>query len=208
MNDTGSSMVRMPDLRLLTSRLELVAATVELAQAEVNNLPSLAQLLDAPRPASWPPPLNDEHSQQHFLASLQKAEASDAGWNLWCCVRREPRELVGNVGFEGSPAEGLVEMGYSMLETHQRHGSWIRHRGSASACRLGLSEPIGTKSCRRYATRPDALHSCDAEIRVRVCRRWADRGWHADNSLRIEPGTVSNACTGVKVCGTGKALSE
>jgi ribosomal-protein-alanine N-acetyltransferase len=121
MNAT-SSKLRMPHLRLLTSRLELVAATVELAKAEINNLPLLAHLLDTPTPANWPPPLNDEHSQQHFLASLQNAEANDAGWNLWFCIRREPRELVGNAGFKGSPTDGLVEIGYSMLETHQRHG--------------------------------------------------------------------------------------
>jgi [ribosomal protein S5]-alanine N-acetyltransferase len=66
--------------------------------------------------------LNDEHSQQYFLASLQKAEASDAGWNLWFCIRREPRELIGNAGFKSSPKDGLVEIGYSMLETHQRQG--------------------------------------------------------------------------------------
>jgi hypothetical protein len=51
MNATSSKR-RMPDLRLLTPRLELVAATVELAQAEINNFPSLAQLLDTPRPTS------------------------------------------------------------------------------------------------------------------------------------------------------------
>jgi [ribosomal protein S5]-alanine N-acetyltransferase len=117
-----SSQLRMPVLRLLTPRLELVAGTMQLAQAEISNLPSFAQLLDAPTPASWPPPLNDEHSQQYFLASLQKAEASDAGWNLWFCVRREPRELIGNAGFKGSPKDGLVEIGYSMLEMHQRQG--------------------------------------------------------------------------------------
>jgi [ribosomal protein S5]-alanine N-acetyltransferase len=99
-----SSKLRMPDLRLLTPRLELVAGTMQLAQAEVSNLPSFAQLLDAPTPASWPPPLNDEHSKQYFLASLQKAEASDTGWNLWFCVRREPRELIGNARF----ADGWV----------------------------------------------------------------------------------------------------
>ena len=121
MNAT-SSKLRMPHLRLLTSRLELVAATVELAKAEINNLPLLAQLLDTPTPTNWPPPLNDEHSQQHLLASLQNAEANDAGWNLWFCIRREARELVGNAGFKGSPTDGLVEIGYSMLETHQRHG--------------------------------------------------------------------------------------
>ena len=112
----------MPDLRILTPRLELVAGTVQLAEAEINNLPSLAHLLDTPTPASWPPPLNDEHSQQYFLASLQKAQASDAGWNLWFCIRREPRELIGNAGFKGSPKDGLVEIGYSMLEMHQRQG--------------------------------------------------------------------------------------
>jgi len=112
----------MPDLRILTPRLELVAVTVQLAQAETDNLPALAHLLDTPTPTSWPPPLNDEHSRQYFLASLQKAEARDVGWNLWFCVRREPRELNGNAGFKGSPKDGLVEIGYSMLETHQRHG--------------------------------------------------------------------------------------
>jgi RimJ/RimL family protein N-acetyltransferase len=66
--------------------------------------------------------LNDEHAQQYFLASLQKAEASDAGWNLWFCIRREPRELIGNAGFKGGPKDGLVEIGYSMLEMHQRLG--------------------------------------------------------------------------------------
>jgi len=121
MNAT-SSKLRMPDLRLLTQRLELVATTVELVQAEINNLASLAQLLDTPRPTSWPPPLNDEHSQQYFLASLQKAQASDAGWNLWFCIKRQPRELIGNAGYKGLPKDGLVEIGYSMLEMHQRHG--------------------------------------------------------------------------------------
>jgi RimJ/RimL family protein N-acetyltransferase len=117
-----SSTRRMPDLRLLTSRLELVAGTMELAEAEINDIALLAQLLDTPPPKSWPPPLNDENSQQYFLASLQKAKPSDVGWNLWFCVRREPRELVGNAGFKGGPTDGLVEIGYSMLETHQRQG--------------------------------------------------------------------------------------
>jgi RimJ/RimL family protein N-acetyltransferase len=112
----------MPNLRLSTTRLELVAATVQLAQAEINNLPTLAALLDVPRPASWPPPLNDEDSQRHFLASLQKAESGTAGWSLWFCVLRQPRELVGNAGFKGSPKDGFVEIGYSMLDAHQRNG--------------------------------------------------------------------------------------
>jgi ribosomal-protein-alanine N-acetyltransferase len=79
-----------------TTRLELVAATVELAEAEINNLAEFSDMLAVPQPASWPPPLNDEHSQQYLLESLRKAQPADAGWNLWFCIRREPRELLGN----------------------------------------------------------------------------------------------------------------
>jgi RimJ/RimL family protein N-acetyltransferase len=112
----------MNDLRLFTNRLELVAATLELAQAEISDLSAFANLLNVPRPGKWPPPLNDEHSQPAFLASLQKAESDDDGWNLWFCILGEPRMLVGNAGFKGRPQAGLVEIGYSMLETHQRNG--------------------------------------------------------------------------------------
>jgi ribosomal-protein-alanine N-acetyltransferase len=112
----------MQDLRLFTTRLELVAATVELAQAEIGDLSAFAGLLNVSRPTSWPPPLNDEYSQRSFLASLQKAEPSVAGWNLWFCIRRNQRELIGNAGFKSRPRDGFVEIGYSMLEAHQRNG--------------------------------------------------------------------------------------
>ena len=114
----------MQALRLFSTRLELVSATVELAQAEINDLSALAGLLNVPTPAIWPPPLNDEQSQRKFLASLQKAKTSDVGWNLWFCIRREPSELVGIAGFKGSPKDGFVEIGYSMLEAHQGNGHW------------------------------------------------------------------------------------
>ncbi|HLJ29031.1 MAG TPA: GNAT family N-acetyltransferase [Candidatus Angelobacter sp.] len=44
------------------------------------------------------------------------------GWNLWFCIRREPRGLVGNAAFKGRPKDGFVEIGYSVLEAHQRNG--------------------------------------------------------------------------------------
>jgi ribosomal-protein-alanine N-acetyltransferase len=99
-----------------------VPGTVELAQAEINDLPAFTRLLEVPQPPSWPPPLNDEKTQRHFLASLQQAAPADAGWNLWLCIRRDPRVLVGVAGFKGSPKSGFVEIGYSILEAHQRNG--------------------------------------------------------------------------------------
>jgi RimJ/RimL family protein N-acetyltransferase len=112
----------MDGLRLTTTRLELVAGTVALAQAEMDDMPALARLLDVPPPTHWPPPLNDEHSQKYFLDALLNAAPNHAGWHLWYCLRREPRALLGCAGFKGIPANGLVEIGYSKLEEHQRKG--------------------------------------------------------------------------------------
>lgn len=112
----------MPGLRLFTNRLELVAATIELAEAELSNPTALAGLLDVPGPADWPPPLNDEDSQRHFLSLLRRAEPDTAGWSLWFCICRAPRALIGNAGFKGPPKEGSVEIGYSMLAQQQRNG--------------------------------------------------------------------------------------
>ena len=112
----------MNGLRLTTTRLELVAGTIALAKAEIDDLPALARMLDVPFPLHWPPPLNDEHSQKFFLDSLLNAAPSHAGWYLWYCLRREPRALLGSAGFKGIPFNGLVEIGYSMLEEHQRNG--------------------------------------------------------------------------------------
>jgi RimJ/RimL family protein N-acetyltransferase len=110
----------MDTLRVFTDRLELVAANTELAEAEIHNVAGLAALLGVARPENWPPPLNDEHSQRAFLAFL--ARSNKAGWNLWFCIRRQPRALVGNAGFKGSPRDGVAEIGYSMLEPHQHKG--------------------------------------------------------------------------------------
>lgn len=112
----------MPGLRLFTNRLELVAATIEFAEAELSNPTALAGLFDVPSPTSWPPPLNDEDSQRHFLSLLRCAEPDAAGWSLWFCICRAPRALIGNAGFKGPPREGSVEIGYSMLTPQQRNG--------------------------------------------------------------------------------------
>lgn len=112
----------MNALRLTTTRLELVAGTVALAKAEIDDLPALAMLLNVPLPTQWPPPLNDEHSQKYFLDALLNAAPSHDGWYLWYCLRRGPRALLGSAGFKGIPADGMVEIGYSMLEEHQRNG--------------------------------------------------------------------------------------
>src|SRR6476469_4442706 len=49
-------------MKITTERLELIASTLELARAEIEDRDRFAQLLDARVPVDWPPPLNDTDS--------------------------------------------------------------------------------------------------------------------------------------------------
>lgn len=109
-------------LTVNTSRLELVAATVELARAEMDDLPALARQLDATVAAEWPPPLNDRDSQSWTLRFLEQ-HPDATGWAMWYLLRRADRTAVGVGGFKGLPSvDGTVEVGYSVLEAQQRRG--------------------------------------------------------------------------------------
>ncbi len=104
-----------------TGRLSLLPATVESMNAELESPASLAALLHVRLPQSWPPPLNDEHSQRWMLDYLRKHEGSR--WGMWYIVLAgSTPQLVGNCGFKGEPQKGSVEIGYSIVPEHQRNG--------------------------------------------------------------------------------------
>jgi len=111
--------------RLTTERMVLVAATADHLRAELEGRDRLAATLDAEVPASWPPPLNDESSLRFTLRSLEN-DPGAAGWIMWYfLIRGQDGNLtaIGCGGFAGKPApDGTVEVGYSILESHQRRG--------------------------------------------------------------------------------------
>lgn len=112
------------DLRLRSSRLELIAGTLELAKIERLSVDDLAKTLRCAAPASWPPPLNDDESQRWYLEMLER-EPEAVGWALWYIVRDEPgapRQLMGSAGFKGRPKDGICEIGYSLLPLHHERG--------------------------------------------------------------------------------------
>lgn len=114
----------MGAIQLRTERLVLVSATVELLQAELTNRARFEKLLGAHVPPHWPPPLNDEASLRWTL-ELLGSDPREAGWASWYFLHREHGALlaVGNGGFKGKPdADGAVEVGYSILPDHHRHG--------------------------------------------------------------------------------------
>ncbi len=112
----------MDEPHLITERLELVPATLELAQADLADRDRFASLLKAQVPGDWPPPLVDAHSMgwtAHYLEQNPDA----VGWANWYVLLKEDRMAVGNVGFKGKPdVEGTVETGYSILEAYHRRG--------------------------------------------------------------------------------------
>ena len=112
----------VPRLTIRLDRLELIAATKEMLQAE-EDLERLGQHLRADVPANWPTPLYDSDARQHFLRVVN--ENSEAvGWTAWYVLLLDDtrkRTLTGAVGACGLPdEEGKIVIGYSLLD--QFHG--------------------------------------------------------------------------------------
>ena len=108
-------------MKLSSQRLEIIAATPELLRAELDRPARLAALLEVAAPEVWPPPLNSAETVLYTLRFLEGGP-DRAGWMSWYFVRKEDRVLVGQGGFTGRPEGGTVEVGYSLLEAHQKRG--------------------------------------------------------------------------------------
>ncbi|HEY8531787.1 MAG TPA: GNAT family N-acetyltransferase [Limnochorda sp.] len=109
---------------LVTPRLRLVPATLELVQAEMTASASLAQALGAVVPDNWPPEdLADVLPL--FLDRLQR-EPGHTGWYGWYGLLADiaPGKLVlgASGGFKGPPEDGEVEIGYAVLPQFQGRG--------------------------------------------------------------------------------------
>lgn len=110
-------------MRLQTRRLELIAGTVALLDAELAGRAALEQALGIDVPHEWPPELYDRPAMEYSLKQLRDPAA--AGWSLWYLISTETKRAVaaGIAGFKGKPTEdGTVEVGYSVLGAFQRRG--------------------------------------------------------------------------------------
>jgi len=113
-------------ITLKTERMELVAITEALAEAELGDLSFLSRLLNARVPENWPPGGTDEESVRCSLRELQR-DPAQIGWLCWYFVLlagpEGNRVLIGKGGFGGKPEpEGTVNIGYSLVEQFRGHG--------------------------------------------------------------------------------------
>ena len=112
--------------RLETKRLTLVPATLPMLRSELTNPAEFARLLGAQIASPWPPPLNDEQSNQWMIRCMEQ-DVGGGIWGMWYFVLREGPSgapiAIGNGGFKGKPTlEGTVEIGYSIVEAYQKIG--------------------------------------------------------------------------------------
>ncbi len=124
-------------LHLCTPRLELIAATLELAELESHGVARLAHKLGCAAPASWPPPLNDENSQRWFREMLQN-DSEMVGWVLWYVVRNEPRQervLMGNAGSKESLSMAGARSGIASSRCTTEKDTKLRQRRRSSVWR-------------------------------------------------------------------------
>jgi len=116
----------MPTIQSICSeRLELVPATLDHVEADIESPEALGRLLGAAVPASWPPGEYDRSAMEFFRARIEEDPAS-VGWYGWYAVQRMEGAspvVIGAAGYLGPPgSDGTVEIGYSIAPEFQAQG--------------------------------------------------------------------------------------
>jgi [ribosomal protein S5]-alanine N-acetyltransferase len=105
---------------LATPRLTLVPFTLDLVQAALRSNHDLHQLLGVAIPDTWP---NADYRE--FLPLYAQGLARRPAESEWSylIVHSAAGVLIGDAGGKGGPdADGVVEIGYSIVPEYQRHG--------------------------------------------------------------------------------------
>ncbi len=106
---------------MLTARLHLKAATVEMLRADArNDRIELRQLTSAFIPDAWPPAYFAENRERFVRAS--EAAPDRTGWHGWYLVHAAEQMLIGYAWVETPGPEGDVETGYAILDRYRGQG--------------------------------------------------------------------------------------
>ena len=121
---------QVPAGTLLSDRLELA----EMSAADVD------ALIVGQRCPSWaddfPQAVDEDAAQQYFQAGLLGPRAGIFGARL---IRERGGEVVGTIGFLGSPVDGAVEVTYNIVPSRQ--GDGYATEALIALCRFALSQP-------------------------------------------------------------------
>lgn len=109
-----------------TPRLELVAGSEALLRAELAGRTAFAGALGAHVPEGWPPELygeGDGAATRWVLERMAESPDDRRFFQFYFVLAGDGgRTLIGVGGFKGPPEEGVVELGYEVLEAYRRRG--------------------------------------------------------------------------------------
>lgn len=108
----------MPEIRLITERLEVRPLPALAAAVLLGNREEASRILGATLPAEWPQPdLLD-------VLPLQSAAAPETEcFGVWVMIECNSHSVIGDIGFLGPPDDtGSVEIGYSVILDRRRRG--------------------------------------------------------------------------------------
>lgn len=100
-----------------TERLELRPVPPEAAAALADDRAVAASLIGAELDPGWP--------RRDLLDVLPRQSARNhdqARFGVWMIILRETQTVIGDAGFHGPPSDETIEIGYSVVRAHRRHG--------------------------------------------------------------------------------------
>lgn len=101
-------------------KVSIVTTTLPMLDAEDVGGDALAAVLGVRPPLSWPPIHNDQDTR-NWMRGMIEGDTFEPGYGSWYIIA--DGRLVGNAGFKGPPGvDGVVEIGYSVVEAEQRKG--------------------------------------------------------------------------------------
>ncbi len=110
-----------PNTEIHTQRLCLrPGAVAELKAAAAKSIGLLGELLSAEIAYDWPPDLMQDAFDP--VAELLASGQTELPWSMYWIITREPRIAIGTVGFKAGPKDGRVDLGYTVVASHQRRG--------------------------------------------------------------------------------------
>jgi len=108
-----------------TERLEMIPATAEILRSDLHGHASLARIVNAVVPASWPP----EHLSKDVIREFLRMDADKTTpcFTSWYWIRNDTergiRILIGSGGIVSlQDPEGTVVIGYGVLDEYQGLG--------------------------------------------------------------------------------------
>jgi [ribosomal protein S5]-alanine N-acetyltransferase len=108
---------------IITPRLTLIPASAADLQAELSSRKELEASLGARVPESWPPLYFDEDAVRYSLHAIATNPGTERWWFHYFILRGADGDtLIGAGGYKGPPADGCVEIGYSIVPEQQRRG--------------------------------------------------------------------------------------